>query len=230
MNQLEAMFDLSQVWNNTGALAMGAATTLLLSLTAIALAAVIGVFLAIVRSSPLWPLAWGSRVYVEVIRGTPLLVQMYILYYGLPSLGITFSAFTAAALALAINSGAYVGEILRSAIQSVGRSQRESAIAVGMSKLATQTRIVFPQAFPIALPALVGEIIDIIKWSSLGTIVVVPEATQVVYRIVSQSYRGFGILFLVLAAFYLCVTGALALLSRRLERRLTRYRARVSHV
>ncbi len=100
---------------------------------------------------------------------------------------------------------------------------------MGMGYSATQVRIVFPQALPIALPALVGEVIDIIKWSSLASIVVVPEATQVVYQIVAQSYRGFGILFLLLAAFYLTMTALLSLLSRRLERRFTNYRSRPTH-
>ena len=229
MLELETMFDPSQVTNNLHVLLMGGVTTLALSATAIVLAAVVGIVLAILRSSSWRPVLWASRAYVELIRGTPLLVQMYIIYYGLPSLGITFSAFASAAIALALNSGAYVAEILRSAIQSVGRSQTKSGQAVGMSRYATQVRIVFPQALPLALPSLVGEVIDIVKWSSLGTVVVVPEATQVVYQIVSQSYRGFGILFLLLAAFYLLVTATIALLSRRLEQRLTNYRLRIGH-
>jgi polar amino acid transport system permease protein len=98
-----------------------------------------------------------------------------------------------------------------------------------MSYLATQVRIVYPQALPIALPSLIGEVVDIVKWSSLASIVVVPEATQVVYQIVSQSYRGFGILFLTLAAFYLVVTASLAWFARRLERRITRHRVRLGH-
>jgi His/Glu/Gln/Arg/opine family amino acid ABC transporter permease subunit len=229
MVDIEAMFDPAQVWNNVELLVSGAGTTLLLSATAIVLAAVVGILLAALRGSPWRVLSWGSRVYIELIRGTPLLVQMYILYYGFPSLGVTLSAFSAAAIALALNSAAYVGEILRAAVQSVERSQRESGRAVGMSYLATQVRIVIPQALPIALPALMGEVVDIVKWSSLGAIVVVPEATQVVYQIVGQSYRGFGILFLTLAGFYLVVTASLSSLSRRLERHLTRYRLKVAH-
>lgn len=227
MLELRAMFDPAQVMDNLALLTAGAWTTLLLSATAVVFAAIVGLILAALRSSPVRGLSTAARVYIELIRGTPLLVQMYILYYGLPSLGITLSAFAAAALALGLNSGAYVGEVLRSAVQSVDRSQRESGRAMGMSYLATQVRIVYPQALPIALPSLVGEVVDIVKWSSLASIVVVPEATQVVYQIVSQSYRGFGIMFLTLAAFYLAVTGTLAWLSRRLESRMTRYRARL---
>jgi His/Glu/Gln/Arg/opine family amino acid ABC transporter permease subunit len=229
MLELEAMFDPAQVLDNVNVLAAGAWTTLTLSATAVAFATVVGLLLAILRSAQRWGLATVARVYIELIRGTPLLVQMYILYYGLPSLGITLSAFTAAAVALALNSGAYVGEILRSAVLSVERSQRESGRAMGMSYLATQVRIVYPQALPIALPSLIGEVVDIVKWSSLASIVVVPEATQVVYQIVSQSYRGFGILFLTLAAFYLVVTASLAWFARRLERRITRHRVRLGH-
>ena len=229
MLDLQAMFDPAQVLDNLTLLAAGAWKTLALSATAVVLAGVVGLILAALRSAPWRGLSGVARAYIELIRGTPLLVQMYVLYYGLPSLGITLSAFIAAALALALNSGAYVGEILRSAVQSVERSQRESGRAMGMSYFATQVRIVYPQALPIALPSLIGEVVDIVKWSSLASIVVVPEATQVVYLIVSQSYRGFGILFLTLAAFYLAVTGALSWLARRFERRVTRYRLRLSH-
>jgi His/Glu/Gln/Arg/opine family amino acid ABC transporter permease subunit len=227
--ELRAMFDPAQVTNNLAALLAGAWTTLLLSATAVAFAAVVGVLLAVLRSTRWRALSLAARAYIELIRGTPLLVQMYILYYGLPSLGITLSPFIAAATALALNSAAYIGEILRSAVQSVERSQRESGRAVGMSYVATQVRIVFPQALPIALPSLTGEVVDIVKWSSLASVVVVPEATQVVYQIVSQSYRGFAILFLTLAAYYLVVTASLAWGARRLEARITRYRARIGH-
>jgi cystine transport system permease protein len=229
MLDLAAIFDPEQVWRNLDQLVLGAETTLRLSITAIVLAAVVGVLFGALRSSSSRVLSSASRLYIELIRGTPLLVQMYILYYGLPSFGVTLSAFASAAIALAMNSGADVGEILRSAAQSVEKSQRESGRAVGMSAWATLVRIVIPQALPIALPALMGEVIDTVKWSSLAAIVVVPEATQVVYQIVAQSYRGFGILFLALACFYLTVTASLSWVSRRLERRLTRHRLRRAH-
>lgn len=229
MDQLKAMFDPAQVLNNLGILGSGALTTILVSLVAVLVAVVVGLALAAVRGSPSRAVSVLARMYIELIRGTPLLVQMYIFYYGLPSLGIALSAFTAAALALGLNSAAYVSEIIRTAVQSIARSQRESGQAVGMSYFATQVRIVYPQALPIALPSLIGEAIDIIKWSALASIVVVPEATQVVYQIVSQSYRGFGILFLALAVFYFLLTGSLAALARRLEGRITRYRIRVAH-
>jgi His/Glu/Gln/Arg/opine family amino acid ABC transporter permease subunit len=226
---LQALFDLRQVTDNADVLLAGAWTTLRLAALSIVLAAVVGVVLASLRSSRFAFVRGASRAWIELIRGTPLLVQMYILYYGFPSLGITLSPLAAAATALAFNSGAYVGEILRTAIESVPRAQAESSRAVGMSHLATQVRIVWPQAMPIALPGLMGEVIDIVKWSSIGSIVVVPEATQVVSQIVAQSYRGFGIMFLLLAVFYLALTGTVAAISRRLEHRMTRYRMRLAH-
>jgi len=229
MSDLFAFFDPMQVVDNTRILLKGAGMTLLLSAASVVLAAVVGGVLGVMRSSTSRPVAWGSRAYVEIIRGTPLLVQMYMLYYGFPSLGITLSAFTAAAVALANNTGAYTAEIVRGAVQSVERSQPESARALGMGYWATYWRVVAPQALPIALPALVGEVVDIVKWSALASVVVVPEATQVVYQIVGRSYRGFGSLFLTLAVFYLLVTGLVAAVSRRVERRMTRYRLRVAH-
>ncbi len=225
----KALFDPAQVLDNVDILLAGAWTTLQLSGLSVVLAAAVGLLLAVLRSSKWRPLSVLTRTYIEVIRGTPLLVQMYILYYGLPSFGLTLSPMTAAAAALAINSGAYIGEILRSAVQAVPKSQRDSGRALGMGFIHTQVRIVYPQSLPIALPSLIGEVIDIVKWSSVASIVVVPEATQVVSQIVAQSYRGFGIMFLTLAVFYLVITGSLAALSRSLEKRLTRYRTRLAH-
>src|SRR5215469_8677425 len=106
-----------QVVDNTTILLKGAGMTLLLSAASIGLAAVVGGVLGVMRSSTSRLVSWSSRGYVELIRGTPLLVQMYMLYYGFPSLGITLSAFAAAAVALANNSGAYTAEIVRGAMQ-----------------------------------------------------------------------------------------------------------------
>jgi len=225
----QALFDPRQVTDNIDLLLAGAWTTIQLSALSIVFAAAVGIVLSVLRSSRWKVVSAAARVWIELIRGTPLLVQMYILYYGFPSLGITLSPLAAAALALALNSGAYVGEILRTAIQAVPRAQGESGRAMGMGFIATQVRIVYPQAFPIALPGLIGEVIDIVKWSAIGSIVVVPEATQVVSQIVAQSYRGFGIMFLTLALFYLALTGSLAALGRRLEKRMTRHRMRLAH-
>lgn len=225
----QALFDPAQVVDNVDVLLAGALTTLQLSALSIVFAAMVGVLLSVLRSAPWLAVRGATRIYIELIRGTPLLVQMYILYYGLPSMGITLSPMTAAALALALNTGAYVGEILRTAIAAVPKAQGEAGRAVGMGYLATQYRIVYPQALPIALPSLMGEVIDIVKWSAIGSIVVVPEATQVVSQIVAQSYRGFAIMFLSLALFYLVLTASLAALSRWLEKRLTRYRTRLVH-
>ena len=225
----EALFDPSQVLDNVDVLLEGALTTLQLSALSVVFAAMVGVLLSVLRSSPWRTVRGATRIYIELIRGTPLLVQMYILYYGLPSMGITLSPMTAAALALAQNSGAYVGEILRTAIAAVPKAQGEASRAVGMGYLETQFRIIYPQALPIALPSLMGEVIDIVKWSAIGSIVVVPEATQVVTQIVAQSYRGFAIMFLSLALFYLVLTGTLALASRWLEKRLTRHRIKLIH-
>ncbi|VTU12992.1 MULTISPECIES: amino acid ABC transporter permease [unclassified Variovorax] len=226
---LQAFFDPRQVLDNTDVLLAGAWTTIELSVVSAVMAGVVGVILSTTRSSR-WRMVSGvTRTWIELVRGTPLLVQMYLLYYGLPSLGITLSPLVAAALALGLNSGAYVCEILRSALTAVVRAQSESARALGMGHAITQIRVVYPQAIPIALPGLIGEVIDIVKWSSIASIVVVPEATQVVSQIVAQSYRGFGIMFLTLALFYLALTFSLSTLSRRLEKRITRYRVRVAH-
>lgn len=221
-----ALFDLAQVYNNWRSLVSGALVTIYIAIAATLFAAVGGIFMWMLLASRSRTVAVGARIYVELIRGTPLLIQMYLLYYGLPVLGIVLSGFWAAVIALGLNSSAYVGEILRGAIAAIDKTQKESGMAVGMSSFTIFRRIILPQAFPIALPSLVGEVIDIVKWSSLATIIAVAEITQIVYQIVSQSFRGFAILFLLLGVFYFTLTWSLALLSRRLEYSLTSYRIR----
>lgn len=221
-----ALFDLSQVYDNWQLLVSGGLMTIYIAITATVMAGIVGVLMALLLNSRRGWIVLATRIYVEVIRGTPLLIQMYILYYGLPAFGIVLSGFWAAVIALGLNSAAYVGEVSRGAIASIDRAQREAGMAVGMNALTTYRRIILPQAFPVALPSLVGEVIDIVKWSSLATVIAVPEITQIVFQIISQSFRGFAILFILLALFYFILTWSLSVMSRALESRLTRYRLR----
>lgn len=221
-----SLFDLNQLVDNWRMLISGAFMTIKISIAATLLALVGGGVMLLLLTSRSSIIAIATKFYVELIRGTPLLIQMYLLYYGLPAVGVVLSGYWAAVIALGLNSAAYVGEIARGAIGSIDRTQRESAMAVGMGTFVTHRRIILPQAFPIALPALVGEVIDIVKWSSLATVIAVPEMTLVVYQIISQSFRGFALLLLCLALFYFTMTWSLSIISRRLEFSLTRYRAR----
>jgi cystine transport system permease protein len=154
---------------------------------------------------------------------------MYVLYYGLPSLSLRLEAFPCAAIALGVNSAAFVAEIVRAALEAIPRAQLETARAFGMGHILAVRRVIIPQALGIAIPAVSGEFIDIVKWSSVASIVVVPEITQVVHTIVGRTFTGFVELFLFVAVFYLAVTSALAAASRRLELHVNRYRLSSTH-
>lgn len=175
------------------------------------------------RAAPLAILRLPSRVFIDVVRGTPLLIQLYLLYFGLPSLGIRFEPFTAAVIALGVNTAAYIAEIVRAAIQSVPKQQIESGGALGLSRFRILRRIVAPQAAVVAIPAVTNELIDIVKWSSVAAMVVVSEMTQVFYTIVGRTFSLVE-LFIVVTLFYLAVTASVSALSHRLEARLSRYR------
>lgn len=216
------MFDLGVITTNWEILLRGALETLRLAGASCVLALLIGVSLGIVRTLPLRPLTWASRIYVEIWRGTPLLVQMYLLYFGLPSFGIVLSPFVAATIALSNNTGCYMAELVRSAIQGVSRGQVEAARALGLSYWQSLRLCVLPPAGLRALPGITGDLMDTVKWSSVAAVVVVPEATQVVGSIINLTFQGFGSLFLLLGLYYLAINYVIARLGRRLERSIAR--------
>lgn len=213
----------SRVVEDLPALVQGGLTTLALSAASIALALVLGIAIGLMRAASSAILRLPSRAFVDVVRGTPLLIQLYILYFGLPSLGIRFEPFTAAVIALGVNTAAYIAEILRAAIKSVPKQHAESARALGLGRLRILSRIVAPQALVVALPAVTNELVDIVKWSSVAAVVVVSEMTQVFYTIVGRTFDLVE-LFIVVALFYLAVTVSLSAGLRWLEFRLSRYR------
>lgn len=219
------MFDLSLVIDNGPRLALGALTTVLLAALAITGALLIGTILGLARNSSRRVLRVLTRGYVDLIRGTPLLIQMYLIYYALPGVGITLDAFPSAALALTLNSSAYITEIVRGSINSVPRSQVEAGRALGLSPARVLLRITAPQALRVAIPPLVGEFIDVVKWSSVASIVVVTEVTQVVTTIIGRtfSFVGYVQLSVLLTLFYLALTSSMSALGRMLERRVSRH-------
>jgi His/Glu/Gln/Arg/opine family amino acid ABC transporter permease subunit len=218
--------DLDPVIRNAFDLLEGGLTTLGISVAACGIALVAGTTAGIVRSSGSGPRTMLVSLPVNLLRGTPALVQMYLLYYGGPSVGITLDAFTAAVIALGLNGGAYVSECVRAAILAVPHPQVESARALGMSYALLLRRIILPQAIPVGIPSITNELIDVVKWSSLGAIIVAGEITQVAWSIVSRSYSGYAPLFLTVGLFYLSITLCLSTAGRWLENRLTQRMSR----
>ena len=194
--------------------------TIELTIISVGIGVVIGIFGGIARVSRNPILLIPSTIYVEVIRGTPLLAQLFLVYFGLPSLGINLPPFTAAVIAMGINSGAYVTEIFRGGIQSIERGQMEAARSLGLSYLQAMRYIILPQAFKRILPPLGNEFIAMLKDSSLASTIAIAELMRVGREITSKTFRSFEVLAVV-ALLYLAITLPLSLLVRYTERRMS---------
>jgi len=201
-------------------LGKGTLMTVELTIISVGIGIVIGIFGGIARVSKNPILLIPSTIYVEVIRGTPLLAQLFLVYFGLPSLGINLPPFTAAVIAMGVNSGAYVTEIFRGGIQSIERGQMEAARSLGLSYLQAMRYIILPQAFRRILPPLGNEFIAMLKDSSLASTIAMAELMRVGREITSRTFRSFEVLTVV-ALLYLAITLPLSLLVRYTERRMS---------
>ena len=199
----------------------GLGTTLLLALISVAIGCVIGAFVAIMRLSRSKVLNAIATAYTEVIRDTPLLLQLYFFYFLLPDLlpAMRLSKFTCIAVALVINSGAYMSEVFRSGIQSVDRGQTEAARSLGLSASQTLTRIVLPQAFKNVLPAMCNEFVAITKETSLASTFYVGDLMTQYQTISGKTYLVIEPL-VIIGVIYFVVTFTMSKLIAVLERRL----------
>ena len=199
----------------------GLGTTLLLALISVAIGCVIGAFVAIMRLSRSKVLGGIATVYTEVIRDTPLLLQLYFFYFLLPDLmpAMRLSKFTCIAVALVINSGAYMSEVFRSGIQSIDRGQTEAARSLGLSASQTMTRIVLPQAFKNVLPAMCNEFVAVTKETSLASTFYVGDLMTQYQTISGKTYLVIEPL-VIIGVIYFVVTFTMSKLIAVLERRL----------
>jgi cystine transport system permease protein len=195
-----------------------------LPLTAISfvLGLVLALVVALLRLSPVSPLRALARGYVSLIRGTPLLLQLFIIYYGLPSLGVTIDPFPSAVIAFTLNVGGYASEVVRAAILAVPRGQWEAAATVGMGYQATLRRIVLPQATRVAVPPLSNTLIALVKDTSLASTIQVTELLRKAQEVAAPTYEFFA-LYGVAAVYYWAICLALSFTQSRLETRLDRY-------
>ena len=200
----------------------GLVFTIPLTLSSFVLGLALGLVAALVRLFGAWPLAAVVRFYVWIIRGTPLLVQLFLIFYGLPSVGILLDAFPAALIGFTLNIGAYTSEIIRAAISSVAKGQWEASFSIGMSWGQTMRRTILPQAARVAVPPLSNTFISLIKDTSLAAAITVPELFQAAQRIVATTYEPL-ILYIEAALIYLAISSVLSALQTRLEARLNRY-------
>jgi polar amino acid transport system permease protein len=199
----------------------GAITTVTLTIVSMALALVGGLFVALMRLSRNVPLQWISGAYIEAIRGTPLLVQLFIIYYGLPQYGIRFDAFTAGVLGLSINYSAYLAEVYRSGILSVDRGQWEAGGSIGLSRGALLRYIILPQAVRIILPPIGNYFISMLKDSALVATIAVIELMRAAQLRVAITFRAMDI-YLLVALIYFLMSYPCALLIRHMEKKFSR--------
>jgi His/Glu/Gln/Arg/opine family amino acid ABC transporter permease subunit len=217
-------FDWSIVARYGGSFIDGAVMTLVVSVAATLIGLVIGMLTALARLSPWAPLRGAARAYVEVIRGTPLLVQLFFLYAALPLYGIRLSAVASGIVALSLYTGAFSAEILRAGITAVQRGHVEAARSLGMSYGQAMRRIVMPLMAVQVLPPLTNEFTGVIKWSSLLSVVTVPELTYAAYRAIGETYSAVEPL-VVAGLLYWSLNDLVVAVGRGLERRLTRHLA-----
>ncbi|MGA9226348.1 MAG: amino acid ABC transporter permease [Mesobacillus sp.] len=192
--------------------------TLQLTVVSILVGIVIGLFFALLKISNIKPLEWISDTYVYLIRGTPLIVQIFILYFGISGIFL-IPDFWAAALALAFHNGAYIAEIFRGTIQSVDKGQMEAGRSLGMSKALTMRRIILPQAFRRSLPPLGNQFIIGLKDSSLAAFISMNELFNVATTLGSNNFDEMTYL-LIVAFYYLVLVAILTLIVRAIEKKL----------
>ena len=213
-------FRFDVVWSNLGYLLEGLGLTLLISLLALLASIVVGLIVALGRRSGTRWVSFPAATYCELFRDTPVLVQLFWVYYVLPILiGIRLSAFAAVVIGLSLNSGAFLAEIFRAGIQAVPHGQLDAARVLGMSRALTMRRIVLPQAVRIVLPPMANDFVALIKYSSLASTFAVGEITRKATELSSFTFRPIEIFsFIALVYFFIC--WPLSISIRYLEKRL----------
>lgn len=197
----------------------GVGNTLLLSVLSILLGTIIGLLVVMLKLSKKKLLVWISNFYVTIIRGTPLLLQLYFIFFGLPDMGIMIDRFPSAVLGLAIHSGAYISEIFRGSIESIDYGQREAAKAIGMTNIQSMRRVILPQAFKRSVPALGNQFIISIKDSSLASVITITETILLARQFAAATFNVFPI-YTIAAVYYLIITMGLSKILQKVEIRL----------
>ncbi|GGJ70739.1 amino acid ABC transporter permease [Deinococcus aquiradiocola] len=212
---------LQSAWAALPTLLAATRLTLGFALAAMLLGLPLGLLVALARLYAPRPLAALAGLYVSFIRGTPLLVQIFVIYYGLPSVGLVLTPVQGGVLALTLNAGAYLSETIRAAIQSVPRGQREAAYSLGLSPAQTMQAVILPQAARVALPSLGNTLIGLVKDTSLVSVITVVELLRSAQLVIARTFEPFGP-YLAAALVYWAISSVLELVQRRLETRLSR--------
>jgi len=201
-------------------LLQGAVVTLELSVLSMALGIVLGLVIALGRMSGRWWLEWPLRAYVEIWRDVPLIVQLLVIYFTLPTIGIVLPGFWAGIVGLSLNMGAYLSEVFRAAIQSIDPGQREAGLSIGMSRTMIYSRVILPQALRIAIPTVGGYFISLLKDSSLVSFIAVNELLRHGSILINNTFRSMEI-YLMVAIIYFIMSFVASRLVLRVEHVLT---------
>lgn len=213
-------FDFTPALTDWTALLSGAIVTIEVTISALILSCLLGLLIGIGRLNPQHKGVYGlCSVYLSCFRGTPLLVQLFIWFFGLPRFGILLPAFVCGVVGLGMYSASYVSEIVRGAIQSIDRGQMEAARSLGMSSRQAMLKIILPQAFIRMIPPLGNEFISLIKNSALVSLVTIHDLMHEGQKIISVSYRSLEI-YLVIAVIYWIMTTFTTVVLRRVETRM----------
>jgi len=196
--------------------------TVPLALVSFTLGLILALATALARISKFKSLVLISKFYVWIIRGTPLLVQLFIVFYGLPAIGITLNALTAAIIGFTLSVGAYNSEVIRAVILSIPKGQWEAAYSIGMTDSQALRRIILPQAARVSIPPLANSFISLVKDTSLVATITVAEMFQIAQRITATTYEPLW-LYIEVAVIYLMFCTVLSMLQHRIEKKLARY-------
>jgi cystine transport system permease protein len=208
---------------SVGPLLMGAvAGTIPLTLASFVIGLAIALVVALARLSTIRPLNVLAGAYISVIRGTPLLVQLFIIFYALPSLGVLIDPFPSAVVAFSLNVGGYAAEAIRGSILAIPRGQWEAASTIGLGYALTLRRVILPQALRVAVPPLSNTFISLVKDTSLASSIMVTELLRRAQEIAAPSYQ-FLALYCLAAVIYWLICTVLSFGQQRLERRLSHY-------
>ncbi|NCC82403.1 MAG: amino acid ABC transporter permease [Clostridia bacterium] len=193
--------------------------TIELTLMAIFLGTIIGLFVALIKISQKKPLVLIGTMYTWIFRGMPLLVQLFIIYYGLPSIGIEFTAHQAAVMGLSLCGGAYIAEIIRAGIQSIDKGQMEAAYSLGMSWQQAMFRVIIPQSFKRLIPPMGNEFITLLKDTSLVAVISMVELLRAAQTQASATFKPFE-MYMTAGVIYLLLTTIFTIIFKKIEERL----------
>ena len=225
MDLLQILTNVSELWSKYWQLFLfeGVKNTLILTLIAVTLGVLLGTLVAMAKMSRFWPLRFLISIYIEIIRGTPILLQLYIFYFVLPELlpFLNLSGFLWVAIALCINSSAYVSEVIRSGIQAVDKGQTEAARSLGLSEGQTMMKVILPQAVRNILPALGNEFIMMLKETSLASTFFLGDIMTSYNVVKGATFLTLEPLTIV-AIIYLCLTFPLSKVVEKFEKKMAK--------